>query len=146
MKTRCLLTLAACLLLGADRSADSKEKVAATELEGSWCAVSFITRGEAWPDDLARFHTTTFAGSTCVSRYGGKTGHKCTFKIDAQANPKKLDVTIEEGKDKGKRILAIYELKENTLKICEAALGKERPSGFDSTFQNQQCLEILKRE
>ena len=105
-----------------------------------------MSQGEPTPRDLAHFHKTTFAGNTLVCKHGEKAGPNSTFTIDAKANPKKLDVTIGEGRDKGKTVLAIYELKDNTLIICEAALGKERPSGFSSTYENQQCLEVLKRE
>jgi uncharacterized protein (TIGR03067 family) len=146
MKTQYLLPMIACLLLGADHSKEVGEKCAATELEGTWRAVSFITRGESLPEWSACFHTTTFTGNASVSKYGDKAGPRCLFRLDVKAKPKRLDVIIAEGRNKGKTILAIYELKENTLKICAAALGKERPSAFESTHENQQCLEVLKRE
>jgi uncharacterized protein (TIGR03067 family) len=146
MKTQYLLSLAACLLLGAEHSKKVGEKYAPTELEGTWRAVSFITRGETLPEDSAYFHSTTFTGNASVSKYGDKAGPRCVFRIDVKAKPKRLDVLITEGRNKGQTILAIYELKENTLTICGSALGKERPSAFESTYENQQWLEVLKRE
>jgi uncharacterized protein (TIGR03067 family) len=53
-----------------------------------------------------------------------------TLKLDETQKPKTMDATDTEGDDVGKVIKAIYEISGDTLRVCYAADGGERPKEF----------------
>ena len=55
---------------------------------------------------------------------------KGTLKIDKKDKLLTMDIVGTEGPNKGKTILAIYEIDGDTLKICYALEGKVRPTEF----------------
>ena len=69
-----------------------------------------------------------------------------TFKIDATKTPKTMDITAVEGQNKGKTVLAIYELSGDTLKVCYDAKGGPRPAMFESTADNKLVLVVYKKK
>ena len=56
-----------------------------------------------------------------------------TVKLNPSVKPKALDITGTEGPNKGKTILAIYERKGDTLRVCYDLSGKRRPVEFKTT-------------
>src|SRR5262245_6949749 len=140
MRAISLVPMLAGLVLGATKP----PKATTTELEGTWRMVSCVHKGGTWEpeDDL---HTFVCAGSTCVSRFGGKQGPLCTFSIEKTTSPKHIDIVIDEWRDAGKKIRGIYELKSDTLTICQGAVDAQRPTEFTSTSSDGQCLCVYKR-
>ena len=51
-----------------------------------------------------------------------------------------------EGEDKDKQSPAIYEISENTLKVCIGSPERDRPTEFNSTAGYEQILVTLERE
>ena len=49
------------------------------------------------------------------------------------------------GQDQGQTLLGIYELKKNTRKLCFAPAGRNRPTEFSSTAENQHILVTFER-
>ena len=47
--------------------------------------------------------------------------------LDATQTPKTMDITLTEGPQSGKTVLAIYEVDSDCLKLC---VGDERPTSF----------------
>ena len=126
------------------------------------CAVLFQGTNHLWADDLKEMQgvwnpVSAELGSQRLSadqlksmrlkiqdgNYEVVVGDKAdrgTLKIADDAKPPSLDIVGTEGPNKGKTILAIYDLKGDTLRICYA-LSKEtkRPTefktgGIDSVF------------
>lgn len=65
-----------------------------------------------------------------------------TSKIDPTKTPKTLDQTFTKGgAGAGKTSLWIYELKDDTLKICATAPGDPRPTEFKGN-----TLQVWKRQ
>ena len=71
---------------------------------------------------------------------------KGTSTFDPTKKPKTIDFTITEGAGKGDQFLGIYELDENTRKLCFAPSGKERPTEFSSTPGYEHVLVTFVRE
>jgi uncharacterized protein (TIGR03067 family) len=69
-----------------------------------------------------------------------------TFKFDAAKTPKTLDIMPSDGPQKGKTILAIYDLTADTLRVCYCLDGKTRPDKFESTEENKFLLIVYKRK
>ena len=71
---------------------------------------------------------------------------KGTVKLNPKALPKALDITGTDGPNKGKTILAIYELDSDTLRVCYDLSGKSRPKEFKTKADTQLFLVTYKRE
>ncbi len=68
------------------------------------------------------------------------------MKLDSSARPKALDITGTEGPNKGKTILAIYELDGDTFRVCYDLSGKSRPTEFKTKAETQLFLVSYKRD
>ena len=76
----------------------------------------------------------------------GKKPDRGTVKLMPSAKPKALDITGTEGPNKGKTILAIYERKGDTLRICYELSGKGRPTEFKTEAGTQLFLVEYQRQ
>jgi uncharacterized protein (TIGR03067 family) len=75
----------------------------------------------------------------------GKAIDKGAVKIDPAAKPKTMDIIGDDGPNKGKTFLAIYELNGDTLRICYDLTGKARPGEFKTKKGEQLFLATYKR-
>jgi uncharacterized protein (TIGR03067 family) len=132
----------AVLLLPAMLWADDAPK-GDKDLDGEWQLESSLHSGKAPPADAPK-PMLSIHGSALTIKDGDK-AYKATLKIDAGKTPRTLDMTIEEGESKGKTALAIYEVKGDELRVCNADSGKDRPAEFSSTEDNGNTLMVLKR-
>lgn len=55
-----------------------------------------------------------------------------TYTMDATSKPKGITITGTEGPNRGKTFPAIYELKDDTLRICYNLSGGKWPTEFKS--------------
>jgi uncharacterized protein (TIGR03067 family) len=146
MRTARLLSLVLILLAAADLAAvvNVERKKTRTpnldpvqsdlqQFEGKWDYV--VSRG-----DLA----VTIRGGTYTSADSqGNVRLSAVMKIDPTKNPKWLDMVYTAGPLKGQTLLALYELKGDTLTLCIQMNGKDRPAAFRA--ENNQDLCVLKR-
>ena len=61
----------------------------------------------------------------------------------------RLQKTLTEAsrqRHKGKVLLCIYQLEEDTFTLCEASPGVERPQDFSAAAGSQRILKVYKRE
>ncbi len=71
---------------------------------------------------------------------------KGTYAINPDAKPKTLDISGVEGPNAGKKILAIYELKGDTLRVCYNLGPGPRPTEFQSPVGSNHFLATYKRK
>ena len=76
---------------------------------------------------------------------GGNTT-RGVFKVNPAASPKTIDLTFSDGPGKDKTQKGIYELDQDTQKICFAKGDQPRPSEFTSKPGSGQMIQVLKRE
>jgi uncharacterized protein (TIGR03067 family) len=128
MKRVWLSVLAASLILVWGAGAQDKKEL--EKLEGKWIVVSVERDGKADESlkDAVRVNT---ADRYTLTPKDGK-AIAGTFKIDPATKPKSMDMMPGEGRYKGMTLLGIYDLEGETLKICFAEPGKERPKEFTS--------------
>ena len=69
-----------------------------------------------------------------------------TLKLDETQKPKTMDATDTEGDDVGKVVKAIYELSGDTLRVCYALEGGERPTEMKTKEGSPLLLMTYKRE
>jgi uncharacterized protein (TIGR03067 family) len=114
------------------------------QLQGKWAVVSVERDGKA--DERWKDAVRTIEGNKYV--LAPKEGAKVegTFKIDPVKKPKVFDSEPAGGQYKGKTLLGIYAVEGDTLKICFAEPGKDRPTEFASKPGSGWVLAVHKRE
>ncbi len=126
MKT--LLVLAVGLLIAADGgNVATKER---ERLEGTWTITSVVRNRNPLPEGRLKDAKFIFQGERFAQELGDKNLAKGTFRLDRGSKPQTIDLMVNEGGEKGKTILGIYQLEDDVLTICGAAAGGERPTEF----------------
>lgn len=108
-------------------------------LEGTWMGSTAELAGKKFPDEVTKSIKLELKGDQ-YSVTVGKNPDRGTCKRNPSAKPKTLDITGTEGPNKGRTILAIYERKGETLKICYDLTGKNRPAEFKTAEGSQLFL------
>ncbi len=124
MKVVMTLLFAAGLAVSAV-AADAKDEA----LEGKWKVVSVERDGKTdakWTDGVrtmkdGKYELKPKEGDAVTG------GYKL---IDTTTTPKEIDFMPDAGQYKGKTLKGIYAIKGDTLKICFAEPGKDRPKEF----------------
>jgi uncharacterized protein (TIGR03067 family) len=144
MRRHALLALAAGCLIAAELGADDKDLA---KLDGTWAVQSVEVGGMKFPDEALK----NFPGPLTIK--GGKWALKAgertqtgTFTADAAKKPARMDVKPENGANAGKTLQAIYRLDGDTLKVCYAPPGQDRPTAFDTKDKAGYALIGYKRE
>ena len=122
------------------RSKDESAKIC-----GNWQVVSVFRGGECCPSH-------NFGYVAILIRSDGKfiysnlmwDARTLTYRVDASRVPKQLDVYDERGERLLKK--AIYDFREENLRICEASEGFERPTAFETKPNDGRTLFVLKRK
>jgi uncharacterized protein (TIGR03067 family) len=134
------LTLSLSCLSRADDAKDD-----AKSMDGTWLASAAELGGEKFPDEVTKT-IKLVVGDGKYTVTVGKDPDKGTVKLDPSKKPKSVDITGTEGPNKGKTILAIYEIKDDTLKVCYDLSGKARPTEFKTAKDTQLFLVTYTRE
>jgi hypothetical protein len=121
------IALVGCVSLSAvagDAASDAKK-----ELQGTWQPIEAkIGEGELTKEQLAATRLTIKDDGYTVTL--GEKVDQGTWKIDADAKPKTMDITGQEGPNKGKTFLCIYEISGDSLTVAYSFTGKDRPTEF----------------
>lgn len=132
--------------LGDDPDDAFKEELKA--LAGTWKAVSIETDGKKAPEDILKqvVMTRDESGKTVIRRGDMVVLEATVKKLDPSKKPKTIDTEQTVGENKGKTIQGIYEIDGNTLRVCLAPPGKERPSEFSAKAGSGNSLAVYRRE
>ena len=69
-----------------------------------------------------------------------------TVTLDLDSDPLGMEIKGTKGPNEGKTIPAIYELKDDVLKVCYNLEGKKRPTEFKTKAGSKFYLVTYKRE
>ena len=141
MRTRLIVIAAAALCLAADAPKDAVKKDQ-EKLQGDWILASGERDGEQFPDDMVKSLKRFVTGDKFTVNRDDQTVTKGTFTLDPSKKPKAIDLKIE-GNDQV--IQGIYELDGDTLKLCYAAPGEERPKQFGTKAGSGHALVVWKK-
>jgi uncharacterized protein (TIGR03067 family) len=113
-------------------------------IAGVWRPTEMHQSGVKLADVYLKITTLEFEGKKYHLTVGVKWADG-TFKLDEKADPKTIDIKIEKGDGKGETYLGVYEIDGDTLTICHALDGENRPTKLQSTVENKAMLIVYKR-
>jgi uncharacterized protein (TIGR03067 family) len=100
---------------------------------------------KAKDEDAKKITVVNGDDGTWSIRSEGKEISKGTSTFDPTKKPKTIDFTPTDGGGKGDHFLGIYLLGKNARKLCFGPAGKDRPTEFSSTPENQHILVEFER-
>lgn len=110
-------------------------------LQGEWRAVEIVANGKPMDEEALAAIKVTMKGNE-YSFESKKNSGQGSFKLDASANPKRMDVAESSGNE----FPAIYEISDGIFKACYAVNGASRPTEFKSTEGSDHVFAIYKRK
>lgn len=145
MDVKFLLVLTTGLLLG---TADDAVKKDLTKLEASWTATSVQYNGKEFLSDKfgLRFVIKGDIATVESTAEVKKEYAKMKLKIDPGTTPACMDLTVTAGIQKDAVMEAVYQVKDDELKICIRVLGKDRPGEFESPEGSSIALLVFKKD
>ena len=115
------------------------------QLQGQWQATSVEVNGAALPSEDAANIVVTVKEMAYTALINERSDQG-KFTIDPSKQPKQMDIHPDSGPDDGKRLSAIYEVGPETLRVCYAPEGTERPTDFSATENSGRLLITYKRK
>lgn len=139
MRRLALLPLVLILIAAPARGDDPKADDKA--IQGTWEVAEAELAGKMLP--LKDVTLTLDNGKYTLK---AESEDKGTYTMNPTKKPKEMDIKGTDGPNKGKTFLAIYELTEDTLKVCYDLSVKTRPTEFKTTAGTRQFLATYKRK
>lgn len=126
----------------AQRAVDADLKM----LQGTWNLIAVAQGGENQPPtgELTNVQVE-ISGNTRTLKSGDRILSRSVFRISPLASPKGIDVTMTEGSLKDTTILGIYELRQDTQRLCLSLCWSGRPGEFSTQANVGQTLTTFKR-
>ena len=141
-----LLLVATASIAAADDTKDEAIKKDRKQIEGTWRVVALEVNGNKVSDeDAKKIKVVNGPNGTWTLFSDGKEISKGTNSFDPTKKPKTIDFTATDGEGKGEVYLGIYELGENTRKLCFAPQGKDRPTEFATAPGSEHVLVSFER-
>ena len=132
--------------VSADDATDEAMRKERKRLQGTWQVTALTINGnKAKDEDAKKFKVVNGDDGVWSIRSEGKEISKGTSTLDPTKKPKTIDFTPTKGGGTGDKFQGIYQLKKNSRKLCFAPAGKDRPTKFSSTPENQHILVTYER-
>ena len=120
------------ILVGAFCASAADDPAKAKTHQGVWKPIAASMLGKRVPKvELDKITVTIDAGKYVVTVDGEDHDDKGTFTIDTSTTPNRMTLKSNEGPNKGKTMLAIFEHKNsNSMRVCYDLSGKNFPKDF----------------
>jgi uncharacterized protein (TIGR03067 family) len=132
---------------GASKADAARDKAIQKErhaMAGTWKFDFLELDGEKAPEAHFKDATVVVKGEQFTLVTAAAT-HRGTFTLDPSKRPRTIDFTFTEGPEKGNVSLGIYELDDDTWRICLGPTAKRRPAAFMTRKGSGHAFEVLKR-
>jgi len=114
-------------------------------LQGDWRIVDAESNGAPVPRADYEHVLITITGNLGIEIDGGQS-MSVQFTLDPTVLPKTIDNTYLDGPQQGFTSLGIYELDQDTFRMCRTTQpGQARPSSFSSTPGSDLTLVVWNR-
>jgi uncharacterized protein (TIGR03067 family) len=141
------LVLVAVVLLafaGLTSAGDSKKDLAL--LQGNWTVESIKeSDGKGPPDDVVKTFLVVIKDDIFTLTDKSGTLAALKMKLDPTKKPKTIDLTHQEGPDKGKTEPGIYKIEGDTLTFAVNDPGMERPTAFETKAKTKISVLVMKK-
>ncbi len=119
----------------------------AKDLQGTWQVIDLEANGEKKPANEFEGWNIIIKGDEIWLEKPTGVDPKLKYKLDPTKKPKTIDLTVQEGKDKGKVVLGIYSLEKGQLRLCINTFGDPsfRPKEFKTHDKDGVGFATLKR-
>jgi uncharacterized protein (TIGR03067 family) len=136
-----ILACTCVLALAQDEENDRKK------LQGSWEVREFVINGESMPEvDRSKIKIVFLNDSMKLAGPGGIGTREYIYKLDSSKVPKAINTIPQDGPFAGKIGPAIYELKDDTLRLCMPNREtNDRPKEFKAPKGSELGLFVLKK-
>ena len=135
----CLIVAVSLTALAADKPDDVKA------LQGSWKPVKAELAGQPMTDDVLKTISLKLDNGK-YEVFVGEHPERGTYTFDSTTKPRSMTITGTEGPNHGKTFPAIYELEDDTLRICYDLSGAKRPTEFKSVTGTKLYLVTYHRK
>ena len=122
---------AALLLISVARADDSRSRGLSKRLIGNWQMTKGVVGGNPFPDEAVRKMRLELTGGK-YKLIGAESPDQGDWTLHSDTKPDGLDIKGTDGPNKGRTILAIFELRGDSLKVCYDLSGKNRPTKFEA--------------
>jgi uncharacterized protein (TIGR03067 family) len=102
----------------------------AKAIVAKWVAVSTEYEGHRWLSTERRVTPRVEVREDSLTINNGQLAYPMRYTLDARKSPAHIDLVYTDGSDKGKSVKGLYELKGDSLKLCVAQPGEERPKAL----------------
>ena len=144
-----LIPLTAALILATLPAAAGERSLDDTKaLEGIWRVIELEANGERKPADEIQGTQLVIKDNELWAVKPTGPEPKLKFTLDVQQIPKAIDLTVQEGNDKGKVVLGVYSLQDGQLRLCINLFGEasHRPTQFKTQEGDGVAFATLERE
>jgi uncharacterized protein (TIGR03067 family) len=124
---------------------DEKVKKARAEMNGTWVPTAAELDGEKLPKAAYETIKLVVKDEKYTVTFGDLVDEG-TVTLDLESDPTGMEIKGTKGPNDGKTIPAIYEFKDDTLKVCYNLEGKKRPKEFKTTAGSKFYMVTYKRE
>jgi uncharacterized protein (TIGR03067 family) len=116
-------------------------------IQGTWTMIFAATNGQQLPaESIANIKLVMRDDKYTLFKEEDKVNDHGTFKLDAGRSPRTIDITEDQGPNKGKTNRGIYVLDGDTFMVCYNLPHMERPTEFTSRPNASIFLFIYKRD
>jgi len=111
-------------------------------LQGTWNVTDLEVDGQKMPEEMLGTAQIVIKGTRFTSTGMGAV-YEGSIELGGSKKPRHLTMHFDAGPEKGNKNLGIYEFKGETLRICLATRGTERPARFATQPGTGFALETL---
>jgi uncharacterized protein (TIGR03067 family) len=124
---------------------DEKVKKARAEMNGTWIPSEAELDGEKLPEKVIKSIKLVIKDEKYKVTIG-KQVDEGTVTLDLESDPTGMEIKGTKGPNEGKTIPAIYELKDDVLKVCYNLEGEKRPKEFKTTAGSKFYMVSYKKD
>ncbi|MCA8987601.1 MAG: TIGR03067 domain-containing protein [Planctomycetaceae bacterium] len=145
----CIMLMLCCCVVMTSRADDARKEAIQKDrkrIEGTWKIVALEINGNRATDEDARKLTVINGSDGTWTLYSeGSEISTGTSTIDPTRKPCTINLVETNNEGKVNQYLGIYELGDQTRKLCFAPQGKERPVDFSSQPGSEMILVTFER-
>ena len=116
------------------------------DFHGKWEYVEWHHAGEKLPEEKHKSLVLVIGPKDCRVEAEDKLLSVATYKVGEVNKRRTVELDISHGEFKDQKMLAIFEIDGDTMRVCYDLEGKEFPTVFKSTKENKWVLVTYKRK